>query len=161
MATTNHNGLAVQEDDCPVTSSVRAALYCTDLKPSEDDVMSIVSAITSDFPELGERGEIAAFEPEWPDGLEQLRFYEFPCDDKGRDGGSWLRVMVAGDGDVHVSMQDWEDIKREGSAPSPNPSVRCRTLAGGGRYRRTRQALLWLAQAIRLDNAELGVSEGQ
>lgn len=87
----------------------------------------------------------------WPPGLEQLNHYEFPCDDKGRKGGSWMRVMVAGDGDVHVSMQDWEDIGEEGSRPTPFPSVRCRTLAGGGRFTRTRLALLWLAQAIRLD----------
>lgn len=87
----------------------------------------------------------------WPPGLEQLTHYEFPCDDKGRNGGSWMRVMVAGDGDVHVSMQDWEDIGEEGSHPTPFPSVRCRTLAGGGRFTRTRLALLWLAQAIQLD----------
>lgn len=94
----------------------------------------------------------------WPDGLEQLTHYEFPCDDKGRDGGTWMRVMVAGDGDVHVSMQDWEDIREEGSKPSPFPSVRCRTHAGGGRHRRTRQALLNLANAIRLD--QLALSAG-
>lgn len=90
----------------------------------------------------------------WPDGLEQGVFYEVPCDDKGRNGGSWLKVLVAGDGDVHVSMQDWEEIP-EGH-PSPFPSVRIRTWAGGGRYTRTRQALLELANSIRLDNAELG-----
>lgn len=95
----------------------------------------------------------------WPDGLEARTFYEFPCDDKGAGGGSWLRVMIAGDGDVHVSMQDWEDIKTEGTKPSPFPSVRCRSLAGGGRHSRTRKALLWLAQAIRLDSEELGVGE--
>lgn len=75
--------------------------------------------------------------------------YEVPCDDKGRMGGSWLRVMVASDGDVHVAMQDWEEVP-EGS-PSPFPSVRIRSLAGGGRHFRTRQALLWLADAIRRD----------
>jgi hypothetical protein len=94
-------------------------------------------------------------EPQWPEGLEQLTHYEFRCDDKGSDGGSWLRVMVAGDGDVHVSMQDWEDIKIEGSRPNPLPSIRCRTGPGGGRHARTRQALLWLARAIQMDNEEL------
>lgn len=95
------------------------------------------------------------FSPHWPDGLEARRLYEFPCDDKGRDGGCWLRVLVADDGDVHVSMQDWEDIRTAGTEPSPFPSIRCRTSVGGGRHRRTRQALLWLAQAIRLDELEL------
>jgi hypothetical protein len=95
------------------------------------------------------------FKPHWPDGLEAMVAYEFPCDDKGRDGATWLRVVIAEDGDAHVSMQEWEDIKEEGSKPNPFPSVRCRTGIGGGRHRRTRQALLWLAQAIRLDNEEL------
>lgn len=91
----------------------------------------------------------AVFRPHWPKGLETRTFYEVPCDDKGRSGGCWLRVMVADDGDVHVSMQDWEDIPN--GNPDPFPSVRVRTYAGGGRHQRTRQALLWLAEAIRLD----------
>lgn len=103
--------------------------------------------------------ESVVLRPHWPEGLEALRFYEFRCDDKGRDGGSWLRVLVAGDGDVHVSMQDWEDIKETGSHPDPFPSVRCRTGIGGGRHTRTRQALLWLARAIQLDNEELGIED--
>lgn len=100
-----------------------------------------------------------SYRPMWPEGLEQGKFYEFPCDDKGRDGGCWLRVLVACDGDVHVSMQEWEDIRSKGSEPSPFPSVRCRTLAGGGRFLRTRQALLMLADAIRLDREELNIPE--
>jgi len=99
--------------------------------------------------------ESVVFAPHWPEGVEPVTFYEFPCDDNGRKGGSWLRVMIAQDGDAHVSMCDWEDIGEEGTHPSPFPSVRCRTGTGGGRHRRTRQALLWLAQAIRLDNEEL------
>lgn len=94
------------------------------------------------------------FKPHWPEGLEQNHGYEFRCDDKGRNGGTWLRVIVANDGDVHVVMQDWEDFP-EGS-PDFMPSVRCRTEFGGGRHSRTHQALLWLAQAIRLDNEECG-----
>jgi hypothetical protein len=89
------------------------------------------------------------FRPHWPPGLEPLTSYEVPCDDKGRNGRSWLRVMVAGDGDVHVSMQDWEGVPV--GEPTAFPSIRIRTLIGGGRNERTRQALLWLAQAIRLD----------
>lgn len=99
------------------------------------------------------------FAPHWPEHLKAGTHYEFPCDDKGRDGGSFLRVFVANDGDAHVAMQDWEDIKTPGSSPSPFPSVRCRTLAGGGRFRRTRQALLWLAEAIRQDREELGLTD--
>lgn len=97
--------------------------------------------------------------PHWPEGLEMLRHYEFPCDDKGRDGGCWLRVMVAGDGDVHVSMQEWEDIREAGSTPNPFPSVRCRAYHGGGRFTRTRQALLLLADAIRRDREALGTDQ--
>lgn len=102
--------------------------------------------------------EKIVMKPHWPSGLDSLTHYEFACDDKGRDGGCWLRVMVAGDGDVHVSMQDWEDIREPGSKPSPFPSVRCRTGIGGGRHWRTRQALLWLARAIQLDNEEINGS---
>ena len=87
----------------------------------------------------------------WPPGLEQREYYQVNCDDTGRDGGSWLKVMVAGDGDVYVSMQSWEDIKEEGSKPDPFPSIRVRTFCGGGRNARTRQALLNLAEAMMLD----------
>jgi hypothetical protein len=96
--------------------------------------------------------EPQAFKPHWPEGLDDVTIYQVSCDDKGRNGGSWLRVFVALDGDVHVSMQDWEEIP-EGE-PSPHPSIRVRTCVGGGQNRRTRQALLWLADAIRRDQIE-------
>lgn len=96
--------------------------------------------------------EHKVFKPEWPEGLEQNETYRVLCDDKGRNGGSWLSLVVAVDGDVHVSMQDWEEMPEE--APSPFPSIRVRTHIGGGRNGRTRQALLWLAEAIRQDNEE-------
>lgn len=103
-------------------------------------------------PEAAARAEpVAPFKPHWPAGLEPLNHYKVLCDDKGRNGGSWLAVMVANDGDVHVSMQDWEQVP-EGE-PDPFPSIRIRTFAGGGRHDKTRQALLWLAEAIRQDNA--------
>jgi hypothetical protein len=105
--------------------------------------------------------EPAAFEPHWPEGVEMNTIYQVPCDDKGRNGGSWLSVRVANDGDVHVAMQDWEDIGEEGSIPDPFPSIRIRTFAGGGRHLRTRQALLWLADAIRRDNEDDGNSTPQ
>lgn len=51
----NHNrsGLAVKEDDCPVTTSLRAAFYATGLSPTEDDVIGIVTALREDFPQMG------------------------------------------------------------------------------------------------------------
>jgi hypothetical protein len=88
----------------------------------------------------------------WPECLDTLTDYEIACDDKGRTGASWFRIMVANDGDVHLSMQDWERFP-EGS-PTPFPTLRVRTLAGGGNNIRTRQALLNLAEAIYLDNTE-------
>lgn len=96
--------------------------------------------------------ENLVFKAHWPEGLEQKTIYRVACDDTGRNGGSWLQIFVAEDGDVHVSMQEWEDIP-EGS-PSPFPGIRVRTLYGGGRNLRTRQALLWLAEAMRLDAKE-------
>lgn len=99
--------------------------------------------------------EHQVFKPKWPVCLKAGEVYEFPCDDKGREGACWLRVTIAEDGDVHVWMQEWEDIKLEGSSPHPLPSVRCRTYQGGGKHLRTHQALLWLAEAIRLDNEEI------
>lgn len=45
------SGLAVRQEDCPITKTVRAALYCTSLKPTEDDVLTIVNAIKEDYPE--------------------------------------------------------------------------------------------------------------
>jgi hypothetical protein len=100
----------------------------------------------------GTAKEPAAFRPHWPDGLKQNETYRIFCDDKGRNEGSWLQVFIAEDGDAHVMMQEWEDIP-EGE-PMPIPSVRVRTHPGGGRNWRTRQALLWLADAIRRDNEE-------
>jgi hypothetical protein len=98
------------------------------------------------------KDDTGVFRPQWPDGLEQSEFYRVACDDKGWNGGSWLQVMVAGDGDVHVAMQNWE--RMPDGHPSPFPSIRVRSEFGGGRNLRTRQALLWLAQAIRLDAEE-------
>lgn len=96
--------------------------------------------------------EPSAFKPHWPEGVQQNTLYEVLCDDKGRNGTVWMRVLVANDGDVHVSMFDQEDPARD--EPSQFPSIRVRTVAGGGRNARTRQALLWLADAIRRDNEE-------
>jgi hypothetical protein len=99
------------------------------------------------------KDEPNVFKPQWPEGLDQGGIYEVLCDDKGRNGQTWLRVIIANDSDVHVSMQEWEDGYER---PSPFPSIRVRTFAGGRRNHRTRQALLWLADAIRRDNEEQG-----
>lgn len=96
-------------------------------------------------------GEPTAFAPFWPPALRAGERYRVLCDDKGRNGGTWLDVFLANDGDVHVSMQDWENVPD--GKPDPWPSLRVRTYTGGGRNERTRQALLWLAEAIRLDTA--------
>lgn len=104
--------------------------------------------------------EAEVFSPCWPKGIEQGKHYRVDCDDYGRDGGAWLRVFVANDGDVHASMQE---LEREGGHGEiirplridPHPHIRVRTVgAGGGRNSRTRQALLWLARAIQLDAEE-------
>lgn len=123
-----------------------------------DDRISILRA--EEFAVLRDR-EFAAepeseidepFKPQWPEGLKPNEAYQVLCDDKGRNGTSFLNVMVANDGDVHVGMQDWEDPQV--GAPDPFPTLRCRTYSGGGRNARTHQALLMLAQAIRLDHEE-------
>jgi hypothetical protein len=105
--------------------------------------------------------------PHWPEGLEQGKFYEFRCDDDGRDGDAFFRVLVANDGDVHLcaskliepGFTDKVSGERLPSIYDNFPSVRCRTGIGGGRHSRTRQALLWLAMAIKLDNEELGIKD--
>lgn len=92
--------------------------------------------------------------PCWPDGLMADYPVQVLCDDKGRNGGSWLGVMVDSQGDVYVSMQDWEEVPS--GEPSTMPCVRIRTTNGGGQNVRTRQALLYLAAAIKADNEEQG-----
>jgi hypothetical protein len=112
--------------------------------------------------------EPAALQPKWPEGLEQGVLYEFPCDDKGMNGKCMMRVFVANDGDVHLSAFEQMEPRvkdHDGTVLGPIynnfPSVRCRTGAGGGQHRRTRQALLWLADAIRRDNEELANKYGK
>lgn len=97
--------------------------------------------------------ESKVFQAQWPEGLEANQGYVFPCDDKGRNGQTWLRIVISEDGDAWLCMQEWERFP-EGH-PDYMPTVRCRTGIGGGRHDRTHQALLWLAQAIRLDNEDL------
>lgn len=96
--------------------------------------------------------EPRVFAPAWPEGLEKGKVYRLLCDDKGGKGGTWLCLQVAEDGDVHVTMQDWEDIPE--GIPNPIPSLRSRTFFGGGRSLRAHQALLWLADGVRRDEEE-------
>lgn len=97
------------------------------------------------------------FSPHWPEKLESRKFYEIPCDDDGRLFDASMSVMIAEDGDVHVSMSKFSDDPRDPRSKAkmdPLPSIRIRAMQGGGRNLRTRQALLWLAEAIRLDNID-------
>lgn len=111
--------------------------------------------------------EDEVFRPHWPKGLEEGRLYQFNCDDDGRDGNAFFRVFVANDGDVHLCasrMLERGFVDKVSGEKLPTifdnfPSIRCRTGAGGGRHRRTRQALLWLARAIQLDNQENGIED--
>ncbi len=115
---------------------------------------------------MDNKTEEIVFRSHWPEGIEENRFYQFNCDDDGRNGDAFIRVVVASDGDVHLCASKLLDQGFTDKVTSENrpavyaffPSVRCRTGVGGGRHRRTRQALLWLARAIQLDNAENGIS---
>lgn len=113
-----------------------------------------------------ENNEATVFRPHWPEGLKEGTFYQFNCDDDGRGGDAFIRVVIASDGDVHLCASKLADrgfvdpVTGERKPPLYDsfPSVRCRTGIGGGRHQRTRQALLWLARAIQLDNEEAGIS---
>ena len=65
--------------------------------------------------------------------------------------------MVDEQGDVYVAMSAFHGQERTTENLNPFPSIRIRTYAGGGQHARTRQALLWLAKAIELDNADAGI----
>lgn len=124
-----------------------------------DQVMEALAGIAAGTHRLApadESLEDRVFKSAWPEGLKERTSYRIVCDDKGRTGSTYVEVFVAPDGDAHVVMQDWENFPK--GMPSALPSARIRTGNGGGRSMRTRQALLWLAQAIRLDNAENGRS---
>ncbi|TWT91417.1 hypothetical protein [Neorhodopirellula pilleata] len=96
--------------------------------------------------------EPKVFKPHWPEGLEAMKRYEILCDDDGNRCGSQMNVMVDNQGDVYVGMHAYHDEERTAENLDPFPSIRIRTGIGGGRNRRTRQALLWLAKAIELDS---------
>ena len=84
----------------------------------------------------------------WPEGInqdEQYRRY-------GDDDDSFLRVVFSSDGDA------WPNVfalEQEGDPTDRSATPRYRVpFFGGGESGRTRQALLILARAIALDNAE-------
>ena len=62
-------------------------------------------------------------------------------DDDSPPNEAWLQVVFSGDGDAWVAK----------ITDSPIKSIRKRTYAGGGRDHRTRQALMILAYAMKLD----------
>lgn len=95
--------------------------------------------------------EPKVFKPAWPEGLQAGTLYETQCDDDGDLCDAKMSVMVDEQGDVYVGMHAYHDGERGAKNLNPFPSIRIRTGLGGGRNRRTRQALLWLAKAIELD----------
>lgn len=98
--------------------------------------------------------------PRWPEGLEARKVYRFQCDDCcPQEDTKDFTVVVSEDGDVWLGMLEINEKHTSQPYRNPSPTVRCRTGIGGGRHRRTRQALLWLARAIQLDNEELGIKD--
>lgn len=96
----------------------------------------------------------AVFSPAWPEGLVAGETYTARCDDDGHALAARLDVTIGGDGDVWLRMSKL--LVDDEPRLDPWPCIRVRTLAGGGRQPRTRQALLWLAQAIRRDAEDGG-----
>jgi hypothetical protein len=103
--------------------------------------------------------EDQVFRPHWPEGLKEATLYSTECDDDGRLCDARMNVFSDNQGDMYVSMHAYNDEERGVKNLNPFPKIRIRTGIGGGRMRRTRQALLWLARAIQLDNAELGLDD--
>jgi len=81
-------------------------------------------------------------QPFWPETIQSNERYFITHDDNGGDRSKGLEVAISVDGDV------WIDT----TCLNPFEACRFRTHAGGGRNQRVRNALLILAEAIRLDN---------
>lgn len=79
--------------------------------------------------------------PFWLDTLDEKSAYERQHDDTDGEPTGILGVMFGPDGDAYVSIDF-------------HPTLRFRTEVGGGGSQRTRNALILLAEAIRLDNAD-------
>ncbi len=78
--------------------------------------------------------------PFWLDEIETTVVYQTE-DDDSPPNEAWLQVVFSIDGDAWVAKM----------TDSPIKSIRKRTYAGGGRDHRTRQALMILAYAMKLD----------
>ena len=78
--------------------------------------------------------------PFWLDEIESNMVYQTE-DDDSPPGEAWLQVVFSIDGDAWVAK----------ITDSPIKSIRKRTYAGGGKDHRTRQALMILAYAMKLD----------
>lgn len=76
----------------------------------------------------------------WLDEIESTVVYQTE-DDDSPPNEAWLQVVFSNDGDAWVAK----------ITDSPIKSIRKRTHAGGGRDLRTRQALMILAYAMKLD----------
>ncbi len=81
--------------------------------------------------------------PFWLDEIQPTVVYQTEDDDSPPDE-AWLQVVFSIDGDAWVAK----------ITDSPIKSIRKRTYAGGGKDLRTRQALMILAYAMKLDAAE-------
>lgn len=79
----------------------------------------------------------------WPEGLEAKRYERIHDDHDGTGEGSVV-VMIGHDGDAWLYT----------CGVGPCASLRYRTMAGGGRSTRVRNALLLLAFAIKLEEDE-------
>jgi hypothetical protein len=88
--------------------------------------------------------------PFWPDTLDSNEVYRTKSDDNPRCEESFLTVVFGNDGDAWVQVLSQIDP----DADMYSTSHRFRTYAGGGRRLRIRNALLFLARAIQLDQAE-------
>ena len=84
--------------------------------------------------------------PFWPNGLEAKELYQR----FGDDDQSFLRVVFSDDGDAWPSVFHLEMQHDQHTHGTP----RYRTYFGDGQSLRTRAALLVLAKAIAMDNAE-------
>jgi len=82
--------------------------------------------------------------PEWPNGLEANTVYQRLHDDHDGTMEGVLKVIIGHDGDA------WVATDPEGG----RHGMRFRTLHGGGGSLRTRNALLLLAWAMKLDAEE-------
>lgn len=83
----------------------------------------------------------------WLPTLQTMQSYGRLHDDHDGTKEGVLQIVFSPDGDAHVAIAG-------GPESGYSPTLRFRTYEGGGLSLRTRNALLILAEAIRLDNLE-------